>query len=164
MQIRLAQKSELPILENLARQIWPPTYADIISTAQIDFMLDWMYSTSTLEKQLQEGHEFYLLAKEGKDIGFIALEWTTNQNIPSIKINKLYVLPSNHGLGGGRKLLLKALERAQQTQITKLFLQVNKANKAVDFYEKQGFTVQEEAIFEIGNGFVMDDYVMARMV
>lgn len=164
MQIRLAQKSELPILENLARQIWPPTYAGIISTAQIDFMLDWMYSTSTLEKQLQEEHEFYILAKEGKDIGFIALEWTINQNIPSIKINKLYVLPSNHGLGGGRKLLLKALERAQQTQITKLFLQVNKANKAVDFYEKQGFTVQEEAIFEIGNGFVMDDYVMARMV
>lgn len=164
MQIRLAQKSELPILENLARQIWPPTYAGIINTAQIDFMLDWMYSTSTLEKQLQEGHEFYILATEGKDVGFIALEWTTNQNIPSIKINKLYVLPSNHGLGGGRKLLLKALERAQQTQITKLFLQVNKANKAVDFYEKQGFTVQEEAIFEIGNGFVMDDYVMARMV
>ena len=164
MQIRLAQKSELPILENLARQIWPPTYTGIISTAQIDFMLDWMYSTSTLEKQLQEGHEFYILATEGKDIGFIALEWTTNQNIPSIKINKLYVLPSNHGLGGGRKLLLKALERAQQTQITKLFLQVNKANKAVDFYKKHGFTVQEETIFEIGNGFVMDDYVMARMV
>lgn len=164
MQIRLAQKSELPILEKLARQIWPPTYADIISAAQIDFMLDWMYSKSTLEKQLQEGHEFYILATEGKDVGFIALEWATNQNVPSIKINKLYVLPSNHRLGGGRKLLEKAHERAQQTQVAKLFLQVNKANKAVTFYEKQGFFVQEEAIFDIGNGFVMDDYIMTRLL
>lgn len=164
MQIRLAQKSELSILESLARQIWPQTYAAIISAAQIEFMLDWMYSKNTLEKQLQSGHEFYFLAKEGTDVGFIALEWTTNLNLPSIKINKLYVLPSYQGTGAGRLLLEKAQERARQTQVTKLFLQVNKANKAVAFYEKLGFFVQEEAIFDIGNGFVMDDYIMARLL
>ena len=60
MQIRLAQKKELHILEQLARQIWPSTYAQIISEAQIEFMLNWMYSARTLENQLDEGHEFYI--------------------------------------------------------------------------------------------------------
>ena len=75
MHIRLAQLDELPILENLARQIWPATYADIISQEQIDFMLNWMYSFPALRQQQEEGHEFYILNHEGQDIGFIAIEW-----------------------------------------------------------------------------------------
>ncbi|MEY3062820.1 MAG: hypothetical protein RI994_2072, partial [Pseudomonadota bacterium] len=55
MHIRLAQLDELPILENLARQIWPATYADIISQEQIDFMLNWMYSFPALRQQQEEG-------------------------------------------------------------------------------------------------------------
>ena len=61
MDIRLASALELPILESLAREIWPDTYADIISRDQMDFMLNWMYSTETLEKQQADGHEFYLI-------------------------------------------------------------------------------------------------------
>jgi hypothetical protein len=75
MDIRLASTNELPILESLARQIWPQAYANIISPAQIEFMLNWMYSAETLQKQQTVGHEFYILASDGQDIGFMALEW-----------------------------------------------------------------------------------------
>jgi diamine N-acetyltransferase len=71
MEIRLASAQELPILEDLARQIWPDTYAHIISQEQIDFMLDWMYSTSALQTQMNEGHEFYILSAQSKDIGLL---------------------------------------------------------------------------------------------
>jgi ribosomal protein S18 acetylase RimI-like enzyme len=40
-------------------------------------------------------------------------------------------------------------------------LQVNKDNKAVEFYKKVGFHIEKEALFDIGHGFVMDDYIMA---
>ena len=60
MDIRLATEIELPILESLAREIWPHTYSDIITKEQMDFMLNWMYSTETLSKQLKAGHEFYI--------------------------------------------------------------------------------------------------------
>ena len=161
MQIRRAQLQELPILERLARQIWPSTYAHIISQAQIDFMLDWMYSFAALQAQFEEGHEFYILNTAGSDNGFIALEWVNQEGAVELKINKLYVLPTLQGKGAGRSLINKAIERAQESHATSIFLQVNKANEAKNFYLKLGFEIREEAVFDIGNGFIMDDYIMA---
>ena len=164
MQIRLAQIDELHILENLARQIWPATYEHIISPAQIEFMLDWMYSFETLRQQQEQGHEFYLLSLAGNEIGFLALEWIQNNSIneqPELKINKIYVLGEFQGKGIGQALVKKAIERAKETNCKAIYLQVNKANSAKHFYLKLGFQVREEAVFDIGNGFVMDDYIMA---
>ena len=161
MHIRRAQLHELPILESLARQIWPSTYAHIISQAQIDFMLDWMYSTKTLQKQLEAGHEFYILNTDGLDSGFMALEMVEHEGKSELKINKLYVLPSLQGKGAGRALVNKAIDRTQANKASSIFLQVNKANKAKKFYLKLGFEIREEAVFDIGNGFIMDDYIMA---
>jgi len=45
-----------------------------------------------------------------------------------------------------------------------LTLTVNKSNKAKNFYESQGFKVYDEAIFDIGNGYVMDDYLMEFII
>jgi ribosomal protein S18 acetylase RimI-like enzyme len=70
------------------------------------------------------------------------------------------VLPSLHRRGAGSALLEKAKERAAETGCQAIFLQVNKANAAKNFYLKLGFQVREEAVFDIGNGFVMDDYIM----
>jgi len=64
MEIRKAQRHELNILEKLARAIWPSTYSDIISAAQIEFMLSWMYAEQTLQSQFDEGHEFYILSEQ----------------------------------------------------------------------------------------------------
>jgi ribosomal protein S18 acetylase RimI-like enzyme len=41
-----------------------------------------------------------------------------------------------------------------------LQLQVNKHNKALYFYQKLGFRVIEEVVFDIGHGYIMDDYLM----
>ncbi len=148
MDVRLATAVELPILESLAREIWPHTYADIITIEQMDFMLNWMYSTETLITQQQAGHEFYILQKTGDEM----------------KVNKVYVLPTAQGLGAGKKLMDKAIERAKAKQCTYIFLQVNRANKAKFFYDKLGFTIRREEKFDIGHGFFMDDYVMELKV
>ena len=160
MDIRLATALELPILESLAREIWPHTYADIITKEQMDFMLNWMYSTETLVAQQQAGHEFYILQKDSTDIGFLAIEQTGNE----LKVNKVYVLPTAQGLGAGKKLMDKAIERAKAKQCACIFLQVNRANKAKFFYDKLGFSIRREEKFDIGHGFFMDDYIMELKV
>ena len=160
MDIRLATALELPILESLAREIWPHTYADIITKEQMDFMLNWMYSTETLVGQQQAGHEFYLLQNDSMDIGFMAIEQTGDE----LKVNKVYVLPTAQGLGAGKKLMDKAIERAEAKDCSCIFLQVNRANKAKFFYDKLGFTIRKEEKFDIGHGFFMDDYIMELKV
>jgi len=164
MEIRKAQRHELNILEKLARAIWPSTYSDIISAAQIEFMLSWMYAEQTLQSQFDQGHEFYILSEQNSDLGFLALEWiTTNTNNKQqlLKINKLYILGQQQNKGFGKALIQKAIQRASKTNVSEIILQVNKANKAKDFYAHLGFQIKEEAIFDIGNGFVMDDYIMS---
>lgn len=163
MEIRKAQRHELNILEKLARAIWPSTYSDIISAAQIEFMLSWMYSEQTLLTQFDQGHEFYILSVQNTDLGFLALEWissATDNKQHILKINKLYILSQQQNKGFGKALIQKAIQRASETNVSEIILQVNKANKAKDFYIHLGFQIKEEAIFDIGNGFVMDDYIM----
>jgi hypothetical protein len=36
----------------------------------------------------------------------------------------------------------------------------NKYNKAKFFYEKLGFIITKEEVIDIGNNYIMDDYVM----
>ena len=164
MEIRKAQRHELNILEKLARAIWPSTYSDIISAAQIEFMLSWMYAEQTLQAQFDQGHEFYILSSQNSDLGFLALEWIPSAKDleqQTLKINKLYILSQQQNKGFGKALIQKAIQRASETSVAEINLQVNKANKAKDFYAHIGFQIKEEAVFDIGNGFVMDDYIMS---
>jgi GNAT superfamily N-acetyltransferase len=76
------------------------------------------------------------------------------------KLHKLYVLPEIHhsGIGGA---LFDSVVKASKTEHCKhLILQVNKINPARQFYQKKGMYIDKEAVFDIGNGFVMDDYIM----
>jgi ribosomal protein S18 acetylase RimI-like enzyme len=123
-----------------------------------------MYSEQTLQSQFDQGHEFYILSEQNSDLGFLALEWitsNTNNKQQLLKINKLYILGQQQNKGFGKALIQKAIQRASKTNVSEIILQVNKANKAKDFYAHLGFQIKEEAIFDIGNGFVMDDYIMS---
>jgi GNAT superfamily N-acetyltransferase len=163
--IRPAVLNDRAFIRSVSERTWPSTYGHIISQEQIDFMLDWMYSDDSLAEQFEKGHQFYIADLNGEDIGFCSVsaeqaDATMNPASNSYKLNKLYVLPTAHGTGSGKALLQKAIEVAKAAGANSLFLQVNKDNNAYHFYLKNGFIKESESIFEIGNGYVMDDYIM----
>lgn len=165
LEIRVATVSDFNLIRSISERTWPSTYGHIISQEQIDFMLDWMYSDSSLAEQFTKGHQFFIATLNGTDIGFCSVseeeENATKQNQQkAFKLNKLYVLPSAHGTGSGKALLIKAIEVAKAEGASSIFLQVNKHNNAYTFYLKNGFIKEAEFKFDIGNGFFMDDYVM----
>ena len=65
-------KNQLSIIKDLAYAIWPSTYGDILSNAQLDYMLDTFYSIANLERQMDNGQVFELLFDETNAIGFVA--------------------------------------------------------------------------------------------
>ncbi len=164
IKIRPALLEDRAFIRSVSERTWPSTYGHIISQEQIDFMLDWMYSDTSLAEQFEKGHQFYIANLNGEDIGFCSVsagptkEEANDQK--AHKLNKLYVLPIAHGTGAGKALLNKAIEVAKSENSTSLFLQVNKHNNAYTFYLKNGFLKESEYKFDIGNGFFMDDYVM----
>lgn len=159
MTITVATKEQLPIISDLAYKIWPNAYGEILSKAQLDYMLELIYSLDSLEKQLMKKHVF-ILAKEGDNyIGFASYELNI-ENSNKAKIQKLYVLPETQGKGIGKKILNYIKEKAQLNANTSLILNVNKYNIAKDFYLKYGFKIIDSVVINIGNGYVMDDYIM----
>ena len=156
IQITRAGLTDRAFIRSVSERTWPSTYGHIISQEQIDFMLDWMYSDASLEKQINTGCEFYIANLNGSDIGFCSV----SEEDGAYKLNKLYILPSAQGSGAGKALLNKCIEVAKAAGFSSLFLQVNKQNSAYSFYLKHGFEKEAEFKFDIGNGFFMDDYVM----
>ncbi|MBP7939911.1 MAG: GNAT family N-acetyltransferase [Sediminibacterium sp.] len=169
-EIRIANLEDRALIRSISERTWPSTYGHIISQEQIDFMLDWMYSDSSLAAQFTKGHQFFIACLNGSDIGFCSVSedevdhetdnTTKKTQQKAFKLNKLYVLPTAQGTGSGKALLEKAIEVAKNAGTESIFLQVNKHNNAYTFYLKNGFVKEAEFKFDIGNGFFMDDYVM----
>jgi ribosomal protein S18 acetylase RimI-like enzyme len=159
--LRTGGLADRALIRSIAELTWPSTYGHAVSQEQIDFMLGWMYSDASLATHLEDGGAFYIASINNEAIGFCAVSADTFNDIPnSHKLNKLYVLPATHRSGAGSALLNQAIEFAKANGSTSLFLQVNKHNNAYDFYVKKGFVKEGDYSFDIGNGFIMDDYVM----
>ena len=158
LSIRTASVKDIPLIKELTFAIWPQTYRSIISQQQIDYMLDMMYSTASLQKQMEEdGCTFIIVYDEKEPVGFASYV----ESDPAIwKLNKIYVLPSQQGKGTGKFIINYIISQIKKESAKALQLQVNRDNKAKHFYEKLGFKVIQTANFDIGNGYFMNDYVM----
>lgn len=155
--IRNADLDDINTIGYLAHEIWPVAYGQIISDAQLQYMLQWMYSPQSLLQQMRDGHQFFIAEQALEPLGFAALSQVDPQ---TTKLQKLYVLPSQQGKGIGRALLDVVREEAKARGSRHLILQVNRQNPAFHFYQTYGFYVIGEEDFDIGNGFFMNDYVM----
>lgn len=152
--------SQVQFIQDLAYAIWPSAYGEILSKEQLEYMLAKFYSIHELEKQLIEKQHVFYLATNNFDNpqGFVSFELNATPN--KTKIHKIYVLPETQGTGLGKKLVSIVKDKALENNQKAIFLNVNKYNKAKFFYEKLGFSVTKEEVIDIGNDYVMDDYLM----
>lgn len=157
--LRKAKEEDMPIISNLAELIWPQTYSEYINEEQLRYMLDLMYNQGELISQLQQGYTFLIAEDCLKDVGF-ACSSLIDPETKTYKLHKLYVLPEMHGKGVGKILINEIKNLAERNGGKFLQLNVNRNNKAKDFYLKGGFKIKETVDVNIGNGFFMNDYVM----
>lgn len=163
MEIRKATLQDYEIIHKIALITWDATYSKILTSEQLDYMLDMMYSHKAIEEQIAiKGHEFLIIEEEGTPMGFAAYE--INYHSETTKLHKLYVLPETHGKGAGRALLTVVENAARRHTNDKLVLNVNRFNPALNFYVKSGFENMGEDNVDIGNGYVMEDYLMQKQL
>jgi len=164
IQVEIIQATEvdLPAISKLAGVIWRACYPGIITHAQIDYMLARMYSFDVLRDEIRsQGIRYDRLLMDGKLAGFASYGPTSEPG--AIKLHKLYLLPELHGRGLGSRLLQHVEREVRTGGARRLILSVNKRNaNAITAYQRNGFVIAESVITDIGGGFVMDDYVMAK--
>mgnify|MGYP001142285001 CR=1 FL=1 len=154
-----AKEKDIPTIQDLAKKSWVVAYADILKQDQIDYMLDMMYSEEALKKHFENPNfHYYLIREENQFLGFVGFEF--HQEPETTKLHRIYFLKESQGKGLGKEVLEFVKNEAKKNGNRRLILTVNKNNSAQKFYEYQGFKIYEEKILDVGNGYVMDDYLM----
>lgn len=157
-----AVKTETQIdkVAKLGHEIWNEHYADILSKEQIDYMLLKFQSQQAVENQIKnEGYRYFLISSGGEDCGYIGI----SDDKDRLFLSKLYLKKSFRSRGIASKALKMLEDICREEKLCAIWLTVNRYNlssKAV--YEKKGFRVIDEQAADIGNGFVMDDYIMQK--
>ena len=162
IRIEPAGEEHVAAIQTLAGVIWRACYPDLITHEQIDYMLGRMYSPGTLRDELgSQGICYERLLAGDELIGFAAYGPAGQPD--AFKLHKLYLHPAWQGRGLGSQLLRHCEDAARISDAGRLLLNVNKRNeRAIAVYRRNGFNVIESVTVDIGGGFVMDDYVMAK--
>jgi ribosomal protein S18 acetylase RimI-like enzyme len=161
MQIRKAALDDFQIINDLAIRTWHKAYDKILSPEQVNYMLEMMYSLDAITEQISiKGHHFLLLSEDERYLGFASYELNYLSGVT--KLHKLYVLPETQGRGAGGLLMFKVEEAAVSNGNDKVSLNVNRYNSAVDFYLKSGYAKAGEEDINIGNGYLMEDFIMEK--
>lgn len=155
--IRIKQattREEANTIAVLAKKVWEHTYIPIIGKAQVDYMLDKFQSAAVVWESIEASIYDYRLAYiEDQLVGYLAFQ----QKEAEVFISKLYVDPDRQKQGIAKRLFAEVSDQPI------IRLTVNKYNiVAIQVYEHIGFEKEEAVVAEIGNGYVMDDYVMVR--
>jgi ribosomal protein S18 acetylase RimI-like enzyme len=159
-EVRRLMRPEVDAVCALARTVWQATYPALISQAQIDAMLADRYGADRIRAQLDDpNHAWWVARRNAALIGFAHAALDGD----ACKLDKLYVHPDRQRQGIGSRLLQAVLHWARARQANRLWLQVNRGNaQAIAAYRKYGFRIAASRVFDIGDGYVMDDHVMEQ--
>jgi GNAT superfamily N-acetyltransferase len=159
--IRIATLNDVETIRQIADKTWWEAYSAILENQQIAFMLADIYSVEKITVQVESNTQTYLiLEEEMRPVAFAA--YSPREEAPDIyKLHKLYCLPETQGKGYGKILINAVEQKTLEAGKTTLELNVNRHNKAKNFYEKMGFAVAYEEDIPIGM-YWMNDYVMRK--
>ncbi|KQB43945.1 GCN5-related N-acetyltransferase [Flavobacterium daejeonense] len=161
IQIVKATTQDLQTIAEIGFKTWPVAYGEILSPAQLDYMLKAFYSKESLQANMDNGHEFILAIENTVALGFASFEHQYENSFKT-KIHKIYMLPESQGKGVGKLLIDTIVQLAKENNSDSLLLNVNRFNKAIGFYQKMGFQIIQEIDIEIGLDYLMEDYVMEK--
>lgn len=158
--IRKATTDDCGLINQMAGEVFPATYKEILSPEQLDYMMDWMYSPENIRKQMEEeGHVYFIAYEECEPCGYVSVQ-QQEENV--FHLQKIYVLPYFQGAHCGSFLFREAIKYIKEVhpEPCLMELNVNRDNKALLFYERMGMRKLREGDFPIGNGYYMNDYIM----
>lgn len=156
--IRILDKTELELVRQVADVVWPVTFRSILSDEQIAFMMQMMYEPAVMDREYDEGIQFYGVFDGSMPIGYLI--WG-HYALGTAKLHKCYLLPEYQGKGIGSQMLNEVKRYARAAGCSHLRLNVNRHNtKAIRAYSRNGFKTIETVDNPIGNGFYRNDYVM----
>lgn len=156
--VKIETDEQIKELCDLAREIWNEYSICFTSQEQIDYMLEKFQSEQAVKGQISfQNYLYYFLEEDGENFGYFAVQ----KQKDNLFLSKIYIKKEFRGKGYARKAFTNAIvPKARELELQKITLTVNKYNFAsIMAYEKLGFKKTDSKEFDIGNGYIMDDYI-----
>lgn len=150
-------EEQIEQLATIAAEIWNEYFISIITRSQIDYMLARFQSSQAIKEQLTSGYRYFVLSVEGNLIGYTGVRADENK----LFLSKLYLRHEQRGKGYAPLLFGHLKQICYEEQLEAIWLTVNRYNQnTIAIYEHWGFKTIRSQVTDIGQGYVMDDYVM----
>ena len=162
MIIEVTDQRQIDIVASLAKKIWTECYTPIIGRDQVEYMLGTFQSKDAISVQIHtEGCRYFLIEEDGAYVGYLGVQSKDKE----LFLSKICIEAFRRGKGIGRKSVQFLEHLASLRNLNKISLTVNKNNlQSIKAYEKMGFTNLGSVVQDIGNGFIMDDFKMEKIV
>lgn len=149
-------------LSAVADEIWHEHFTPIIGEAQVDYMLEKFLSPEALAEQIKKGYKYFLYSYEYTFVGFSGIH---EEEDGTLFLSKLYIHKDFRGKGFSSYIFKKYVEFCKVQNLSKIWLTCNRFNEdTLAIYEHLGFQKVRTQVADIGNGFVMDDYILEYKV
>lgn len=159
--INATTKQQFEAIASLANIIWREHYIPIIGVEQVDYMVKNFQSAEAMFSQFKEGYQYYMIYYNNQFVGYVSIK----KQEETLFLSKIYISKEFRGKKIGNSAMKFIEEKALETNCKTISLAVNKFNlNSIEAYKAMGFKIVKEMITDIGNGFIMDDYKMEKLV
>ena len=158
---KIQSETDIELLAATANEIWHEYFPCILSNEQIDYMVEKIQSKQPMTEQIADGYLYYLVQLNDNIIGYIGL----HPEKEKLFLSKLYLKQEARNHGYASQMLQFIEQIARELGLSSIYLTVNKNNEhSIAVYKKKGFLTVKDQVADIGNGFVMDDYIMEKTI
>lgn len=158
---KIQSETDIELLAATANEIWHEYFPCILSNEQIDYMVEKLQSKQPMTEQIADGYLYYLVKSNDVIIGYIGLHPEQDK----LFLSKLYLKKDARHHGYASQMLQFIEQIAHDLGLSSIYLTVNKYNEhSIAVYKKKGFLTVKDQVADIGNGFVMDDYIMEKTI
>ena len=156
------------VLARLAGEIWREYWPAHIGAAQTEYMIEKFQSFEAIKRDMAE-HDYeywFLVATERNEdsVERSVVGFTGGHNEPETNrffISKIYLFPEARGRGYARRAIEFYEDLCFARGFEAMYLTVNKYNElGIRAYEGTGFETIDSVETDIGEGYIMDDYIM----
>ena len=157
---------EVEELARLAAHIWNEYWPALIGADQTRYMVEQFQSLEVIRRDMAENaYEYWFVrsAEDGRVVGYTGghVEPETNRFF----ISKIYLLAEERGRHFASAIIAFYDDLCRERGLDAMYLTVNKHNElGTRAYIAKGFQVIDAVETDIGEGFIMDDYIMEKRV
>lgn len=153
--------SKIEELCSLAAKIWTEHYEPMLTVGQVPYMLEKYQSPKAVKEQIKNGYDYFFLTLDGKNVGYIGIQPENEK----LFLSKIYVDKPARGHGVAKTGVDFSCEYGKAKNLKSVYLTVNKYNYgSIAAYKKMGFKTIDSVVTDIGNGYVMDDFIMEKTI